>query len=158
MVIGNFPPEEEWIDRLNHFSRHNPPIYQRSFEQRAIICHRCGEEGHKRTFCQEPKLSEEELNAIKDGNLLYQRTVGNKTCFLCKQKGHYAGECPSKLQTKNWQQPSMSFTRNEDIQREFQTRFGREQQQHFDMEQLQYLQNQLQNNESQIQMMGLNQM
>ena len=49
-----------------------------------IICHRCGEEGHKSTFCQEEKISEEKLNEKLNSNPMYLHTIENKTCFLCK--------------------------------------------------------------------------
>ena len=32
------------------------------------ICHNCGEKGHKSTYCQEPKISEEVLKSIQDMN------------------------------------------------------------------------------------------
>lgn len=55
-----------------------------------INCHKCGEEGHKSTFCQEPKL---------DDHLLAQKVPLNHnsvTCFSCYEKGHYANACPQK--------------------------------------------------------------
>jgi hypothetical protein len=95
-VLGNHPLEEDWIDKFNHYSKHSVPNYTRQFDQQLIICHRCGEEGHKSTFCQEEKISEEELNAKLSSNPLYLQAIENKTCFLCKQKGHYAEYCPTK--------------------------------------------------------------
>lgn len=32
---------------------------------------------------------------------MYLQQIVNKTCFLCKQKGHYAEYCPSKGFNKN---------------------------------------------------------
>ena len=52
------------------------------FEQK-IICHRCGVEGHKSTYCQEEKLPEDKLSnilATNPGNPMSNRNV---TCFSC---------------------------------------------------------------------------
>lgn len=34
------------------------------FVEQKIICHRCGVEGHKSSYCQEDKIPEVELNGI----------------------------------------------------------------------------------------------
>lgn len=57
MELGKHPKEEDWVDRFNIFAKQHQAI-QRPYDQ-LIICHRCGEEGHKSTFCQEEKISEE---------------------------------------------------------------------------------------------------
>ena len=48
-----------------------------------LICHKCGGKGHKSTYCQEEKISEEEFKRIQSDNPDSQR-LGEKTiCFSC---------------------------------------------------------------------------
>lgn len=73
------------------------PYMVRSGVENKIICHRCGVEGHKSSYCQEEKIPEGDLESILHQNptTLYQNF--NVTCFSCYQKGHYANACPIKI-------------------------------------------------------------
>lgn len=62
-----------------------------------IICHRCGMDGHKSTYCQEEKISESDLREIQMMNPVSQMQNMRVICFNCKQKGHYANKCPLKV-------------------------------------------------------------
>jgi hypothetical protein len=53
MTLANFPPSEDWVDRnavaaltgQNLLPFHKPMVN--------VLCHRCGQTGHKSTYCQE---------------------------------------------------------------------------------------------------------
>lgn len=63
-----------------------------------FICYRCGQTGHKSTYCQEDQLPPEELNMIIDQNPENMANISRVVCNHCHQKGHYANNCPQKLQ------------------------------------------------------------
>lgn len=69
--------------------------------QQKIICHKCAVEGHKSTYCQEEKISDDQLNAkLTQHSSTNIINTPNVTCFSCYQKGHYANACPLKLLNK----------------------------------------------------------
>ena len=78
-----------------HMNDNNYNMRQQHMEQK-FICYRCGETGHKSTYCQEDPISVEELDTITaqnpENNLVHMKVV----CFSCHQKGHYANACPLK--------------------------------------------------------------
>lgn len=49
-------------------------------------------EGHKSTYCQEPKLSEQQLNEL----VMQNPSTNSVVCFACHQTGHYSTTCPQK--------------------------------------------------------------
>lgn len=49
-----------------------------------ILCYKCGELGHKSTYCQEEKISEAELQKIKENNPESQLNNMRVVCFNCK--------------------------------------------------------------------------
>lgn len=58
-MLANFPEAENWADK-NILA-----VNQGNFMGKMMIkvrCHRCGEVGHKSTYCQEDPISPEELN------------------------------------------------------------------------------------------------
>ena len=57
------------------------------------ICHNCGKEGHKSTYCQEEKIDRMELAKITQNIGIGHEKV---KCFNCSQFGHYANMCPIK--------------------------------------------------------------
>lgn len=92
------PPDQNLKDQKK------PPV---------IICHFCGEHGHKAIHCS--KISAEinkegahndDVNKENDGNegpqpqqsQVFQRSMPKKledvTCYKCGTKGHYANRCP----------------------------------------------------------------
>lgn len=91
-IIGNLPEKFNWPQ--GHLSANQ--MYKSA---QKIICHKCGVEGHKSTYCQEEKLSERELSDVfsKNPTPIWPPSV---TCFSCYQKGHYANACPIKMLSK----------------------------------------------------------
>lgn len=58
-VIANLPQEFNWPQGHSTVI----PSVQKYGAQK-IVCHKCGVEGHKSTYCQEEKLNERELAEI----------------------------------------------------------------------------------------------
>lgn len=57
-----------------------------------ICCHKCGQLGHKATYClEEEKLTKEEKIKLFGEGKRY-----NAICNKCKSYGHYANFCPMK--------------------------------------------------------------
>ena len=56
-IIAKFAAEENWIDKskISNLNAPDPNMYGGPRVQ--VICNRCGEDGHKSTYCQEPKIS-----------------------------------------------------------------------------------------------------
>lgn len=64
-ALAYFPQEDNWIDSKMH-QQHNNQMssgngggYGNRNQPGKIICHRCGKEGHKSTYCQEDKITED---------------------------------------------------------------------------------------------------
>eukprot|EP00003_Mantamonas_plastica_P024402 TRINITY_DN4538_c0_g2_i6.p1 TRINITY_DN4538_c0_g2~~TRINITY_DN4538_c0_g2_i6.p1 ORF type:complete len:294 (+),score=49.61 TRINITY_DN4538_c0_g2_i6:201-1082(+) len=55
----------------------------------ALICHKCGEPGHKGSDC--PNNAYEEFQPIERR----APDLSNITCYKCMQQGHYANNCPN---------------------------------------------------------------
>jgi hypothetical protein len=112
-VIANFPPELNWCEGNSEKPLPTAPTFKNygGYQETKIICHRCGVEGHKSTYCQEEKLGDLHLNEIlarNPGNPINTLSV---TCFSCYQKGHYANACPNKTLMKHGQmKPDSSLT------------------------------------------------
>ena len=92
-TLANFPVSEDWIDGKIHIK----PDTGGYGNQKGLICHRCGRPGHKSTYCQDDKITDEELNEIIQRNPMSHMNTAQTLCFNCKQKGHYADKCPLKL-------------------------------------------------------------
>ena len=60
--------------------------------QKDIVCHNCGLEGHKSTFCNEEKISKTQLDEMQQNFSVNSRVM----CFNCNTNGHYANMCPLK--------------------------------------------------------------
>lgn len=56
-TIANMPAEFNWP--LGHST-----VTVASNRGQKIVCHKCGVEGHKSTYCQEDKLSEDQLQML----------------------------------------------------------------------------------------------
>lgn len=69
--MANFPESENW-----------PPASRKVFVHDRVVCHNCGERGHKSTYCQKDKA-----DVIID----YDERV---KCFGCGQIGHRKNICP----------------------------------------------------------------
>jgi hypothetical protein len=97
-IVANFCNEENWIDKSKISNLNQPAQFMSGGPPRVqVICHRCGQEGHKSTYCQEPKISQERLNEIRNANPMSQLNNMHVTCFTCNMKGHYAHLCPQKV-------------------------------------------------------------
>lgn len=80
-ALANFPPQENWCDY--RVVAQPPPAMQPFRGEQKIICHRCGVEGHKSSYCQEEKIPDLELNSILAQNPASQIQNFNVTCFSC---------------------------------------------------------------------------
>lgn len=80
-------------------------MMQKDMTKLVVICHFCGDAGHKAMYCDKvsndvkDQLSIEEQPATLQPNDAIQKTGGLKnlesiTCFKCGSKGHYANKCP----------------------------------------------------------------
>ncbi|CAH1980752.1 unnamed protein product [Acanthoscelides obtectus] len=100
-------------------------------KQPVIICHFCGEHGHKAIHCnkmvdptkvqfiQEDRHPGE--NEGQGGSFLHQKLMPKKledvTCYKCGTKGHYANRCPKGhlaflSQSKNRESNSLQIDNN----------------------------------------------
>jgi len=80
-MLANFPDSENWVQHsftANHKGQHG---------LQQVICHNCGEPGHKSTFCLEDPIDPKKIDI--DPTCMKQTQ-----CFHCKQMGHYASHCP----------------------------------------------------------------
>lgn len=86
--LGNFPTEE------NHWqpSTVMQPMKWNGFAHKPIMCHNCGKEGHKSTYCLEDKIDPSNLALIQGQSGIHDRVL----CFNCSKYGHYANMCPEK--------------------------------------------------------------
>ena len=84
--IANFPESESTIA--------SPNKSQKSTTHKLTICHNCGQEGHKSTYCQEDKIDKVNLQKILESTMHmgHDRVL----CFNCSTYGHYANMCPLK--------------------------------------------------------------
>ena len=87
--LANFP------DSQDYKTSQPEPSFKVPFNkyQRPTICHHCGQEGHKSTYCNEDKISPQDLQQIlaNSSNNVFNAKV---MCFNCSQIGHYANMCP----------------------------------------------------------------
>ena len=86
--LANYPHSEDWVD----FTTAKRPGFPDNHH--IIRCHKCGERGHKSTFCQEPKMDKDDL--IKLLSQDQDNRVSAVTCNYCQKQGHYASVCPQK--------------------------------------------------------------
>jgi len=86
-LAGGFHPDENWIDNKR---------YQEDQLTEQVICHQCGQPGHKSTYCQEPKIEQQKLYQIQLQNPISAVSNLHVTCFHCGVKGHYASFCPQR--------------------------------------------------------------
>lgn len=62
MILANFPQDENWIDNKLHLQNVMPSGPRGGMiDFNKPICHRCGSEGHKSTYCQDDKIEQEQL-------------------------------------------------------------------------------------------------
>ena len=101
-VLANFPPELNWCEGNSEKPLPPFPVSFRPYGhyEQKIICHRCGVEGHKSTYCQEEKLPDHLLSDILTRNPGNPMNLSSVTCFSCNLKGHYANACPNKALMK----------------------------------------------------------
>ncbi len=53
-ILANFPDNENWADKNAMSSSHQSQSHQPWIKQmNKVRCHKCGEVGHKSTYCQE---------------------------------------------------------------------------------------------------------
>jgi hypothetical protein len=90
IVMANFNPEENFVDQSELKQRR----FQNENNSQQFTCHRCGLLGHKSTFCQEDKISREELENIRRNNPNDAYLSMNAICRRCGMQGHYAQDCP----------------------------------------------------------------
>lgn len=91
--LANFPDEENWAQNtaLPHQGKLVPGSKMSYLGlPKPPICHQCGVEGHKSTYCQGDKIDRTELQKITQFG--HERVL----CFNCSQYGHYASLCPLK--------------------------------------------------------------
>jgi cleavage and polyadenylation specificity factor subunit 4 len=93
-TLTNFPKDHyyEWVDK----AAKNHPL--RSSSNQMILCHNCGQKGHKNTFCQNAPLSNEQKQLLFASDQTYQMNAIHIHCYKCKERGHYADACPKKNQ------------------------------------------------------------
>mmetsp|Transcript_28470 Transcript_28470/g.21277 ORF Transcript_28470/g.21277 Transcript_28470/m.21277 type:complete len:99 (-) Transcript_28470:174-470(-) len=53
-ILASFPENEDFQDKNAFFG--NGAFLPGLKSQQPVICHRCGKEGHKSTYCQEEQL------------------------------------------------------------------------------------------------------
>lgn len=65
-LLANFPDSENWPrpSDLQEKIETNPYNRRDMKPKQPIICHHCGEHGHKQTYCQEEKIDKDELKKI----------------------------------------------------------------------------------------------
>lgn len=85
--LANLPESMEYPLPHQIANRMQP----KAWNTKQPICHHCGKEGHKSTYCQEEKIDRAELAKITQF-IAHDKVV----CFNCGQKGHYANMCPEK--------------------------------------------------------------
>ena len=90
--LANFPDEENWVQNTAMPLQGKLTGSKLSFgaPPKPPICHQCGVEGHKSTYCQGDKIDRVELQKITQFG--HERVL----CFNCSQYGHYASLCPLK--------------------------------------------------------------
>jgi len=95
-ALANFPEEENWTDKLAVAALTGQNLLPFQKPMMNVRCHRCGDTGHKSTYCQEDQITQDDLNRILAEDDQYN--VQNQTvlCFKCKRYGHYANVCPTK--------------------------------------------------------------
>jgi hypothetical protein len=78
-----------------------------SLANKAVICHNCGEKGHKSTFCQNARVDRQALQQIlmSSGGAMF-----NVMCHKCNMQGHYANCCPQSQSTQTKQSFWQSIT------------------------------------------------
>ena len=64
-ALANFPENEEWFDKAAKPS-HNNAFASGGPKAKSVICHHCGEEGHKNTYCLKAGLTPEERKKLLD--------------------------------------------------------------------------------------------
>jgi len=76
--------------------RFDLPLYENKGITGQIICHACGEPGHKITTCPVVQQFKEKQAQVTGGQQqqLPRRPLELVTCFKCRQRGHYANRCP----------------------------------------------------------------
>lgn len=92
--FANFPDSEDYQMPLPFTGR----IQNRMWPQKPTVCHNCGKEGHKSTYCLEDKIDRAELAKITQF-IGHERVL----CFNCSQYGHYANMCPLKKEIQGSQ-------------------------------------------------------
>ncbi|XP_025115726.1 cleavage and polyadenylation specificity factor subunit 4-like [Pomacea canaliculata] len=79
------------------------PDPQQQAKKAAIVCHMCGEAGHKALHCPRPiqpmawnllVQSRQESQSGTQETAEGRRPLDQVTCFKCGEKGHYANKCP----------------------------------------------------------------
>eukprot|EP00112_Aurelia_sp_Birch-Aquarium-sp1_P005976 Seg1670.6 transcript_id=Seg1670.6/GoldUCD/mRNA.D3Y31 product="Cleavage and polyadenylation specificity factor subunit 4" protein_id=Seg1670.6/GoldUCD/D3Y31 len=77
--------------------RFDLPLYENRAVTGQIICHACGEPGHKLTQCPTLKqMRDQQVHnvGVQQNIQMPRRPLEFVTCFKCRQRGHYANRCP----------------------------------------------------------------
>jgi len=68
--LANYPDQEDWVQSTGPYNPKGSSIPNMS-----VVCHNCGQKGHKSTYCIEERVNGE--------NIPIDNTHANVMCYSC---------------------------------------------------------------------------